>query len=198
MSACGKPPNTDAFSTAPLASAAIAMSMMSFMGWRDGVCTSVLVIIGREPHTMTGATSPSSARTSVRAGALGRLAHVDVRDTCSSPAMTVAFSTMRAVMCAWKSSPTAIGSVGATARIRRRSSPSPSSTCSATIAPCSARNAASQPFRMAPTMASHMSSYARLLDVARGMRARRDGDDDLGAHLLRPRGGTRRAGCWCR
>ena len=66
MSACGKPPNTEALSTAPLASAAIAMSMMSLMGWRDGVCTSVLVIIGRVPHTMAGTTPPSRARTSVR------------------------------------------------------------------------------------------------------------------------------------
>ena len=66
MSACGKPPKTEALSTAPLASAAIAMSMMSFMGWRDGVCTSVLVIMRRVPQTMTGATTPSSARTSVR------------------------------------------------------------------------------------------------------------------------------------
>ena len=88
--------------------------------------------------------------------------------------------------------------VGATARIRRSSSPSPSSTCSATIAPCSARNAASQPPRTAPTMASHMSSYARLLDVAGRVRAARDGHDDLGAHLAGPRGGSRRAGCWCR
>jgi proteic killer suppression protein len=39
---------------------------MSFMGWRDGVCSSVLVISGREAQTMTGATSPSSARSSVR------------------------------------------------------------------------------------------------------------------------------------
>ena len=72
MSAWGKPPNTDAFSTAPLASAAIAMSMMSFMGWRDGVCTSVLVIIGREPQTITGSTSPASARPACarRAGAV--------------------------------------------------------------------------------------------------------------------------------
>ena len=54
MSAWGKPPNTEAFSTAPLASAAIAMSMMSFMGWRDGVCSRVLVIIGREPHDHHG------------------------------------------------------------------------------------------------------------------------------------------------
>ena len=79
MSACGKPPNTEALSTAPLVSAAIAMSMMSFIGWRDGVCTSVLVIIGRVPHTITGSTSPSSARTSVRPARCGRLAHVDVR-----------------------------------------------------------------------------------------------------------------------
>ena len=66
MSACGKPPNTDALSTAPLASAAMAMSMTSFMGWRDGVCTRVLVIIGRVPHTITGSTSPFRARTRVR------------------------------------------------------------------------------------------------------------------------------------
>ena len=45
-------------------------------------------------------------------------------------------------------------------RLQRSSSPSPSSTCSATIAPCRARNAASQPPRMPPTTASHMSSYA--------------------------------------
>ena len=79
MSACGKPPNTDALSTAPLVSAAIAMSMMSFIGWRDGVCTSVLVIIGRDPQTIAGATSPSSARDQRAPGALGRLPHVDVR-----------------------------------------------------------------------------------------------------------------------
>ena len=66
MSAWGNPPNTDALSTAPLASAALAMSMMSFMGWRDGVWTRVLVIMGRAPHTITGWTSPVSARTSVR------------------------------------------------------------------------------------------------------------------------------------
>ena len=72
--------------------------------------------------------------------------------------MTLAFATIAAVMCEWKSSPTAIGTRGATARMRRSSSPSPSSTCSATIAPCSARNAASHPVRIAPTMASHMSS----------------------------------------
>jgi hypothetical protein len=70
----------------------------------------------------------------------------------------VALSTIAAVMCEWKSSPTAIGSLGATARIRRSSSPSPSSRCSATIAPCSARNAASHPFLIAPTIASHISS----------------------------------------
>ncbi len=72
--------------------------------------------------------------------------------------MTVALSTMAAVMCEWKSSPTAIGTVGAAVRMRRSSSPSPSSTCSATIAPCRARNTASQPPRTAPTMASTMSS----------------------------------------
>jgi len=72
--------------------------------------------------------------------------------------MTFALSTIAAVMCEWKSSPTAIGTVGATARMRRSSSPSPSSTCSATIAPWSARNTASQPPRTAPTMASTMSS----------------------------------------
>ena len=66
MSAWGKPPNTDALSTAPLVSAAIAMSMMSRMGWRDGACTRVLVIIGRDPQTITGSISPSSMRTSVR------------------------------------------------------------------------------------------------------------------------------------
>jgi hypothetical protein len=66
MSACGKPPNTDALSTAPLASAAMAWSMMSFMGWRDGAWTSVLVIMGRDPQTITGWMRPSSARTRVR------------------------------------------------------------------------------------------------------------------------------------
>jgi hypothetical protein len=66
MSAWGKPPNTEALSTAPLVSAAMAMSMMSRMGWRDGACTSVLVIMGRDPHTMTGAISPSSMRRRVR------------------------------------------------------------------------------------------------------------------------------------
>ncbi len=72
--------------------------------------------------------------------------------------MTVAWSTMAAAMWEWKSRPTAIGTRGATARRRRSSSPSPSSTCSATIAPCSARKTASQPPRTAPTMASAMSS----------------------------------------
>ena len=67
MSACGKPPKTDALSTSARVSAAIAMSMMSFIGWRDGVCTSVLVIMGREPQTIMGSTSPASARTSIRA-----------------------------------------------------------------------------------------------------------------------------------
>ena len=84
MSAWGKPPNTEAFSTAPPASAAIAMSMMSFMGWRDGVCSSVLVIIGREPHTMTGAISPASARRSVRAARAGPSRPCRCGDRCSS------------------------------------------------------------------------------------------------------------------
>ena len=78
MSACGKPPNTEALSTAPLVSAAMAWSMMSFMGWREGACTSVLVIIGREPQTITGCTSPSRARRRVRPGSLARLPHVHV------------------------------------------------------------------------------------------------------------------------
>src|SRR6187431_1718887 len=58
MSAWGKPPKTEAFNTAPLASAAIAMSMMSFMDWGD---------LARER-------APERPR-----GALGRRAHVDVR-----------------------------------------------------------------------------------------------------------------------
>ena len=66
ISACGNPPKTEALSTEPPVSAASAMSMMSFIGWRDGVCSSVLVIIGREAQVMTGTTSPSSARSSVR------------------------------------------------------------------------------------------------------------------------------------
>ena len=66
MSDCGKPPRTEALSTAPRFSASIARSITSFIGWRDGVCSSVLVIIGREAQAMTGATSPSSARSSVR------------------------------------------------------------------------------------------------------------------------------------
>ena len=54
-----------------------------------------------------------------------------------------------------------VGAVrGATARTRRSSSPSPSSRCSATIAPWRARRMASHPPRTAPTMASAMSSYA--------------------------------------
>jgi len=65
MSDWGKPPSTDALRTMPRVSASIAMSITSFMGWREGVCSSVLVSIGRMPHTMTGRTSPSSARTSV-------------------------------------------------------------------------------------------------------------------------------------
>jgi hypothetical protein len=60
-----KPPE-DALRTAPLASA-MAASMMSFIGWREGAWTSVLVIIGRDPQTITGSTSPLSARTRVRA-----------------------------------------------------------------------------------------------------------------------------------
>jgi hypothetical protein len=36
------------------------------MGWRDGVWTSVLVIMGREPQTITGSISPRSARIMVR------------------------------------------------------------------------------------------------------------------------------------
>jgi hypothetical protein len=44
----------------------MARSMISFMGWREGACTSVLVIMGRVPHTITGRTSPSSARRRVR------------------------------------------------------------------------------------------------------------------------------------
>jgi hypothetical protein len=67
MSAWGKPPNTEALRTAPEDSAPMAMSMTSFMGWRDGACTSVLVIMGSHPQTMTGSTSPFIARTSVRA-----------------------------------------------------------------------------------------------------------------------------------
>ncbi len=66
MSECGKPPKTEALSTAPEASAAIAMSMTSFMGWREGACTSVLVIMGSEPQTMTGSISPRRARSMVR------------------------------------------------------------------------------------------------------------------------------------
>ncbi len=66
MSECGKPPNTEALSTVPEASAAIAMSITSFMGWRDGVWTSVLVIMGSEPQTITGSISPRSARIMVR------------------------------------------------------------------------------------------------------------------------------------
>ena len=42
------------------------MSMTSFMGWREGACTSVLVIMGSEPQTMTGSISPRSARSMVR------------------------------------------------------------------------------------------------------------------------------------
>ena len=92
---------------------------------------------------------------------------------------------MGAVMCAWKSSPTAMGRRGATARMRRSSSPSPSSTCSATMAPCSARNAASQPSRIAPTMAVAHVLVGGPLDGAGRVGAGGERHDDLGARLAR-------------
>ena len=66
MSACGKPPNTEAFSTWPVSSAWLAMPISVFIGSRDGVWTSELLMIGRLPHTIFGSTSPSSMRSSVR------------------------------------------------------------------------------------------------------------------------------------
>ena len=66
MSACGKPPNTEAFSTWPESSAWLAMPIRVFIGSRDGVWTSELLMIGRFPHTILGSTSPSSMRSKVR------------------------------------------------------------------------------------------------------------------------------------
>ena len=66
MSAWGKPPNTEAFSTWPESSAWLAMPISVFIGSREGVWTSELLMIGRVPHTIFGSTSPSSMRSSVR------------------------------------------------------------------------------------------------------------------------------------
>ena len=96
--------------------------------------------------------------------------------------MTVALSTMGAVMCAGSRGPPR--SQGGPQRESARSSPSPSSTCSNTIAPCSARNAASHPSGRRPRW-RRTCPVRGLLDIARRVRAARDGDDDLGAHLVR-------------
>ena len=66
MSACGKPPNTEAFSTWPVSSAWLAMPISVFIGSREGVWTSELLMIGRLPHTIFGSTSPANMRISVR------------------------------------------------------------------------------------------------------------------------------------
>ncbi|MNT05153.1 hypothetical protein D3C72_1397620 [compost metagenome] len=67
ISASGKPPNTEALSTSPSRSAAIARSMMSFMGCARGVWRSMWVSIGSVRHNRTGRASPRSAAIRVRA-----------------------------------------------------------------------------------------------------------------------------------
>ena len=184
MSAWGKPPNTEAFSTAPLASAAIAMSMMSFMGWRDGVCTSVLVIIGREPQTMTGAISPASARRSVRAGALGRRAHVDVGIGAvagdDGGVVDHARGHVRVEVEAHRD------------RQGRRHRANPAQELALAVVHVLAHHRAVQreERRVAAVPDGAHDGVAHvlvrgLLDIARRVRAARDGDDDLGAHLVR-------------
>jgi len=66
MSACGKPPKTEALSTWPVSSAWLAMPIRVVIGSRDGVWTSELLMIGRLPHTIFGSTSPASMRSRVR------------------------------------------------------------------------------------------------------------------------------------
>ena len=74
---------------------------------------------------------------------------------------------------------------GAIARMRRSSSPSPSSRCSATMAPCRASKTASQPFLIASTMAVAHVLVGGLLDIARRVSAGRHRHDELRTGLLR-------------
>ena len=79
MSACGKPPNTEAFSTWPESSAWLAMPIRVFIGSREGVWTSELLMIGRLPHTILGSTSPARVAHQRAAGAARGVGHVDMR-----------------------------------------------------------------------------------------------------------------------
>jgi hypothetical protein len=74
--------------------------------------------------------------------------------------MTVALSAIVWVMWLWKSSPTAIGTSGATWRMRRSSSPSPSSWLSLTMAPCRSSMTALQPAATASQIRSEIRSKA--------------------------------------
>ena len=79
MSACGKPPNTEAFSTWPVSSAWLAMPIRVFIGSREGVWTSELLMIGRLPHTILGLDLARERAHQGAAGAAGRVGHVDMR-----------------------------------------------------------------------------------------------------------------------
>ena len=196
ISACGKPPKTDAFRTAPVVSAAIAMSMMSFIGWRDGVWTSVLVIIARDPQTITGSTSPLSARTSVRAGALGRLAHVDVRiGAIAGDDGGVVDHRRRHVRVEVEPD--------GDRQPRRHGADPPKQLPFAVVQMLGHHRAVQREERRVaavPDRAHDRVAHVlvgRPLDVPGRVRAGGDGKDDLRARSPEPRGGSRRAGYWC-
>ena len=198
MSACGKPPNTDALSTAPPASAAIAMSMMSFMGWRDGVCSSVLVIIGREPQTITGADLARRARArSVRPARCGRLAHVDVRvGAVAGDHGGVVDHGARSCARGSRAPPRSAAGApprgcGAAARPRRRPRARPPSPRAARGTPRRTRRGPR------PRWPRPCPRRPRVLDVARRMGAAPRRGRRSRRPSPAPRGGTRRAGYWC-
>ena len=55
ISASGKQPNTEASSTSPPSSAALARSMIACMGGRDGECTFMCGMSGRECQAVAAA-----------------------------------------------------------------------------------------------------------------------------------------------
>ena len=99
--------------------------------------------------------------------------------------MTVALSTMRAVMCAWKSSPTAMGSRG------RHGADAAQQLALAVVHVLGDHRAVQREERGVAAAADGADDgvahvlVGRALDVAGRVRAGGDGDDDLGAHLLR-------------
>ena len=79
MSACGKPPNTEAFSTWPVSSAWLAMPIRVFIGSREGVWTSELLMIGPVAPHHPGLDLARQHAHQRAAGATGGVGHVDMR-----------------------------------------------------------------------------------------------------------------------